>query len=1146
MSIHIANATQLQNMQADPTADYILDNDIDLAGVDWDPIGYGSAESATTFIGTFDGQGFTIRNLTVNQNNNHTFSNNMIGLFGVIGRKDLSNNIINKATISNLILEDVTLYAKVGSQDAGSIAALAGRVFGADISGVTVNNVTVIVQDDLAYNVGGLIGFIDLYTGMTNSVVDCQVNNFVGGGNGEVGGLIGGTNNNASALSIENCSAVNSIITTTGFGPYDIGGLAGSLAAIQLTNCYSTGVINSSESLVDVGGFSGYVNDCDFVGICYADVEINLTYNDSLGYVGGFCSELVNCTLDKCYSLGTINVPNARVSVFAVAGFVAFASDCFITNCYSRVEINITDSDGGDNLACAEIAGFVGYIENDVENSYLKNSYASGNINITAAGTFTYESLGGFAGEVHRALVPTNSIINCFSVGIINATEDLDTLSMGGFIGVINGSGAPQPTITNCAWFTGAFAYAVGSYFSGTTATLTELGYGTDEVDNTTFYEKTHVVFDQLGSYPWNFDTPIWYERLECTDYPTFEACPAAVEACSANPIWCMRDLMTNKRYGLGNYMTEADFDAAQMISDAAYCDELVDDGNGGQEVRHRLDVVIDSRVKAMDLISQLSASFRGLPFYSAGKVNLKIDRPQAFPTQLFGMGNIIKDSFSQKWKSDKERFNMIEVQFLDKEKDYQQETVVVIDEEAFEVNNEDQKPHQLRLFVTRMSEAIREGRYALKVSKYIEKIVNFKTQINALVVQPGDRIDLSHDVPQVGFSGTIKSGSTTTSIKIDREVTISPSITYKLKIIFSDDTIEECEVTNAPGTYTTLTVTPAFSQAPAAFDKYVFGRENILTEPFRVISIERSNADEITIGALQYKSDVYADDVLILPETKYSQLDTGFPVVTNLKLNELILKNEDGIISNSIQVTFNKPSTSNNPINSYAFARIYISDNNGSTWTLVGETMNELFEIVDTGLVPGVTYKVAVNAVNGRGIEGNIANAAMASILIHTSLVATIDLWSKNREYKLASVGVVQGNLYDPTYTRDVFAIETANNWNDIIGQDWDGFDLDNQTVAASGTIEETESIDLGIRSKYTFSPVFLFKNNSGGSAKVQISKSDDNITFDAYADIVPSTEYQTQYVKFKYFIETSDTAEQVLLYGATIGVDSPRVLTI
>src|SRR6185503_15757615 len=44
----------------------------------------------------------------------------------------------------------------------------------------------------------------------------------------------------------------------------------------------------------------------------------------------------------------------------------------------------------------------------------------------------------------------------------------------------------------------------------------------------------------------------------------------------SANPIRCLEDLMTNPRYGLGNYMSASDFDMDRLTEMAAYCDELV------------------------------------------------------------------------------------------------------------------------------------------------------------------------------------------------------------------------------------------------------------------------------------------------------------------------------------------------------------------------------------------------------------------------------------------------------------------------------------------------------------------------------------------------------------------------------------------
>lgn len=57
----IYTASELDNVRNDMAASYILMNDIDLGGIDFQPIGDGT----TTFTGTFDGNGYTISNLSI-------------------------------------------------------------------------------------------------------------------------------------------------------------------------------------------------------------------------------------------------------------------------------------------------------------------------------------------------------------------------------------------------------------------------------------------------------------------------------------------------------------------------------------------------------------------------------------------------------------------------------------------------------------------------------------------------------------------------------------------------------------------------------------------------------------------------------------------------------------------------------------------------------------------------------------------------------------------------------------------------------------------------------------------------------------------------------------------------------------------------
>ena len=348
--------------------------------------------------------------------------------------------------------------------------------------------------------------------------------------------------------------------------------------------------------------------------------------------------------------------------------------------------------------------------------------------------------------------------------------------------------------------------------------------------------------------------------------------------------MWCLSDFITNNRYGLGEFILTSHLDNASLLEMSQYCEEKVADGKGGFEKRFRLDVVVDSNNKALDILIQLSAVFNAMPLYSAGGISFKIDK-QTLPTQLFGMGNIVKDSFVQSWKTIKEVPNVIEVQFTDKEKNYRQETIAYIDEEAL-ASGEPMRKSQIRLFTTGASYAIRAARYALKVAKYINRSIVFKAGIDAVACQAGDIISISHDVPQWGFSGRVKDGSTQTLIKLDRPMTIEDGKSYKIQVRFSDDTIEEMAITSPAGTYTELACA-AFTNAPQDFDVYVIGETNKVKKDFRVVAIQRESKNEVQIQALEYDEAVYDDSDIILPQNYYSSLSGEIPIVTNLNLTE-------------------------------------------------------------------------------------------------------------------------------------------------------------------------------------------------------------------------------------------------------------------
>lgn len=519
----------------------------------------------------------------------------------------------------------------------------------------------------------------------------------------------------------------------------------------------------------------------------------------------------------------------------------------------------------------------------------------------------------------------------------------------------------------------------------------------------------------------------------------------------SANPVWCLRDFLINKRYGLGEFISSGNLDDASLLEMSRYCEEKVADGKGGFEKRFRMDVVIDSNSKALDVLIQLCATFNAMPVYSAGGVSFKIDK-ETNPTQLFGMGNIIEGSFAQSWKTLKEIPNVIEIQFMDKDKGYRQETISYIDEDALAAGDPMRKS-QIRLFTTRLSYAIRAGRYALKVAKYINRTIAFRAGIDAIACQAGDVISISHDVPQWGFSGRVQAGSTTTFVKLDRTFVIEDGKSYKIQVRFSDDIIEEKNITSPTGSYTEIEC-EAFTNAPQAFDVYAIGETNKIKKDFRVVSIQRQGTNECQIQALEYNENVYDDSDIILPQSNYSSLSSEIPDVENLNLTESLVKKADGTIENAIDVWFDKPDGASYFVKTYARARIYLSDNNGASWGLRGETTGTHFQILGD-IISNYTYKVKVVSVTDMDEEGAFDTSPEQEITIVGKAAPPSDVTSflVNQNRDMVYFGWT--------------AINDVDAWGYEIrrGEDWDSGEF---ITFQQGTTFLTRDVKMGVEQSY------------------------------------------------------------------------------
>ena len=241
MTTHIKTLNELQAMQDDLTADYVLDNDIDASETSGWNDGKGFLRigtMATPFTGSFDGQ-------------NHKITNLYMGYIGPEEGHGLFGVTFATALIKNLILDSPRLYS------------------GAHFAGPLVGN-----------NYG--------------TIRNCYCKNVYVEGSDESGGLVG--RNDEGAL-IEFCHSDGKLEPTD----HTCGGFVGNNRGGTIRQCHSEAEVSADD--YSVGGFSGENAHGGLIEDCYAKGNQKTTW-DIIGGFNGRCYEDLPGTFRNCYSIG--------------------------------------------------------------------------------------------------------------------------------------------------------------------------------------------------------------------------------------------------------------------------------------------------------------------------------------------------------------------------------------------------------------------------------------------------------------------------------------------------------------------------------------------------------------------------------------------------------------------------------------------------------------------------------------------------------------------------------------------------------------------------------------------------------------------------------------------------------------------------
>ncbi len=255
------------------------------------------------------------------------------------------------------------------------------------------------------------------------------------------------------------------------------------------------------------------------------------------------------------------------------------------------------------------------------------------------------------------------------------------------------------------------------------------------------------------------------------------------------NPAWIFYDLLTNERYGLGQYMykdyTDNLIDTYQLFELAKYCDELVPDGKGGTEPRFSANIYISKTTEAIKVMKDLLTVFRGILIWHDGEVSINMQQEKA-PLYTFTKGNIVAGEFAYSYPSRRVQANQIRVTWNDPDNHYLQTVELVEDTTNIAETRQITSKATVAYGCTSQAQAHRVGKFHLLTETRDSEIVSFASGIGGQLLRPGDLIEIQDsDRDNVQLSGRVSSGATTTVIPVDRTVALSSAANADLTLIF-------------------------------------------------------------------------------------------------------------------------------------------------------------------------------------------------------------------------------------------------------------------------------------------------------------------------------------------------------------------------
>lgn len=340
--------------------------------------------------------------------------------------------------------------------------------------------------------------------------------------------------------------------------------------------------------------------------------------------------------------------------------------------------------------------------------------------------------------------------------------------------------------------------------------------------------------------------------------------------ASSNNPAWIMFDILTNNRYGLGEYIDAGLVDEARLYQIGRYCDQMVDDGFGNMEPRYTINCTINSRAEAYDLIADICSAFNGMSYWAGGQVGFTIDAPSD-PVMAFTSANI-EGEFGYSGTSVKDRHSIAVVTWNDPKDDYKQAVEYVEDPDLIERYGV--RKIEIQAFgCTSRAQAHRYGRWILYTEHQQSEVCSFTAGMDASTLMPGSIVQIQ-DEHRAGkrFGGRLLSCTATSAI-LDDDIDFTGFETgLKFAVMLSDGSFVEREIatkttrttvigtTDKTHTATEVTWVTPLEKLPVSQAVWVISAPNLELVQARVVGVKQGvDLDKFEISVIPHNPNKYA-----------------------------------------------------------------------------------------------------------------------------------------------------------------------------------------------------------------------------------------------------------------------------------------------